>query len=134
MHRRDQTRTFSEEHLAFHLSKLLYKVNLSSVSDTPPITAMLENLTPTFPEFSTTFSTLVLQMRGGEDEMWPPEDIWWLFCPLTSPLLSLFSFPLLFLNFLFFSLLSYPLFADLKFFSVSLKQALIRLMMQTYFG
>lgn len=132
-----------------NLSKLLHEVNLSSVSDTSPITATLGKfLTPTFAEFSTTFSTPVLQMREGKDEICPPEYIWWLFCPLTSPLLSPFLLlfacpfhecPFLILAFaLFFPSLSYPLFVDLVFFffffcfpEASFNKAV---MMQTYFG
>ena len=73
------------KHLALCVSKLFHKVNSSSGSDTSP------NFTPTVPEFSTKFSTPVLQMRGGEDEMSMPEDITrLLICPLISPLRSPF--------------------------------------------
>lgn len=50
--------------------------------------------TPTFPEFSTTFSTPVLfKMRGGEDEIRPPEDI--LLAPLSAHLTTPLPFPFL---------------------------------------
>lgn len=102
-----------------------------------PSRATLGNLTPTFPEFATTFSTPVFfQMRGGEDEIWLPEDIQRLFCPLTSHLLffislSFFSVPLLFLTLLFF--LSCPSFVVFRccFPEASFNKAV---MMQIYFG
>lgn len=83
------------KHLASHLSKLSLKVNLSSGFDSSPITVTLENIsTPTFPEFSTTFSTPVLfKMRGGEDEIRPPEDI--LVAPLSAHLTTPLPFPFL---------------------------------------
>lgn len=80
----------------------------------------VSKLTPTFPEFSAPFSTpVLLPMRGGEDEMWLPEDIWWLFCcsfPPSSPSLS----PLLAFSHRLIVVCRPPVL------SVSLKRALIR--------
>lgn len=116
------------KHLLFIVRTFLQKVNLSS---------WVENLTPTFPESSAFSTPVLLEMRGGEDEIWLPEDIWW----LSSLLLSPFSFYLPFLSSssssepCFFASLAFVLqLADLKLLCFPAASFNKAAMMQTCFG
>ena len=123
-----QTRIFlsrdhqRSKHLAFHLSKLWLKVNLSSGFDSSPIAVTLEKFRrPPSQNSQQHFLRLsFLKWEEARMKFGCQRTFWWLLCPLTSLRLSLSPSFLLLLSFSFVPRLSCPLFV------FSPKQALIR--------